>query len=172
MAGRPQSEPRLLFSYLDAVSTASTTDVWAVGTYYARWAESARTLGLHWDGSRWEIVPTPNNSPNLPFNAGHFYDVKAISAVDAWAIGTHLDGMASQHGLTAHWDGSQWRMVRRDHVDRDSDLFGVDALPAIRPGRWANPSISTQRGTNDLIYRLGPNGWTEDSPPEGWISRH
>ena len=146
-------------------------DVWAVGTYYARWAESARTLGLHWDGSRWEIVPTPNGSPNLPFNAGHFYDVKAISAVDAWAIGTHLDGMASQHGLTAHWDGSQWRMVA-GITSTGTPTFSASTLPGNQA--WAvgqsfdkyseeEPTISSTGwgrtdGLRTLHLRVGSRG--------------
>jgi len=156
------------FSYLSAISAASAADVWAVGTYYSHWAESARTLGEHWDGSRWSIVPTPNGTPNIPLQAGNLFAVKAISADDAWAVGTHFDYMSSQHGLTAHWDGTQWTSVRSDRVERDSDLFGVDALPGNRA--WAVGDSFDKysgEGTNDLIYQLGANGWTQDAPPEG-----
>src|SRR2546425_11652907 len=43
---------------LTAISAAARSDIWAVGT--AGPDGSPRTLTAHWDGIRWQIVPSPN----------------------------------------------------------------------------------------------------------------
>src|SRR5437764_7541335 len=43
---------------LSAISAASRSDIWAVGI--AGPEGSPRTLTAHWDGIRWQIVPSPN----------------------------------------------------------------------------------------------------------------
>src|SRR5205814_1698076 len=59
----------------------SANDVWAVG-----WATSpgnAPALIEHWDGSAWNIVPSPD-----PITGSYsLQDVSALSTTDAWAVG-------------------------------------------------------------------------------------
>src|SRR5919204_2427560 len=43
---------------LTAISAASRSDIWAVGTTGPE--ASQRTLTAHWDGIRWQIVPSPS----------------------------------------------------------------------------------------------------------------
>jgi hypothetical protein len=64
---------------LTAISAASRSDIWAVGT--AGPEGSQRTV--HWDGIRWQIVP----SPNPPGSGDRLFGVVAITANDAWAVG-------------------------------------------------------------------------------------
>ena len=50
---------------LSGVSAASASDVWAVGTVNASptgCGPHCLTLAMHWDGSSWTVVPTPNPS--------------------------------------------------------------------------------------------------------------
>lgn len=80
---------------LAAVDVVSANDVWAVGSVMNQldW----KTLILHWDGVRWEHVPSPH---------GMLYDVNAINAHDVWAVGD--DGSTP---LVLHWNGSVWERV-------------------------------------------------------------
>ena len=43
---------------LTAISAASRSDIWDVGTTGPE--ASQRTLTAHWDGIRWQIVPSPS----------------------------------------------------------------------------------------------------------------
>jgi hypothetical protein len=45
-----------------AVSASSNSDAWAVGFTKAVGAAGRFPLAIHWDGSRWAIVPTPTLS--------------------------------------------------------------------------------------------------------------
>lgn len=70
---------------LNAVSAASPTDIWAVGT------QGGRALAEHWDGTAWSFVPTPTIS-------GAFIVLKGVTAVgphDAWFVGDQSFGTIS-----------------------------------------------------------------------------
>jgi hypothetical protein len=91
---------------LTAISAASRSDIWAVGT--AGPEGSQRTLTAHWDGIRWQIVPSPNP---LSFGDGllgigdRLFGVVAIAANDAWAVGATLNRSSSrlEQPLIEHW---------------------------------------------------------------------
>jgi hypothetical protein len=55
---------------------------------------------MHWNGTAWSVVPSPNPAAYLDAYLG----VDAISAKDAWAVGT--TNWAST--LIAHWNGKAW----------------------------------------------------------------
>jgi hypothetical protein len=76
------------------VSVVSSTDVWAIGDA----DYSSDTLILHWDGTRWSRV----TSPNPGSDANELSGVSAVSPTDAWAVGgagNHL----SYRSLILHW---------------------------------------------------------------------
>jgi len=93
--------PGSSFNTLTGVSAVSPTDAWAVGIYRDE-AEIGHTLALHWDGSRWSQVKTPN--PGSSFN--ELSGVSAVSPKDAWAVGSYQE--AGVHALVLHWDGTRW----------------------------------------------------------------
>src|SRR5256714_8174769 len=89
---------------LTAISAASRSDIWAVGT--AGPEGSQRTLMAHWDGIRWQIVP----SPNPPAFDDRLFGVVAITANDAWAVGETLKRNSRRLGqpLIEPRDGTPW----------------------------------------------------------------
>jgi hypothetical protein len=95
---------------LAAVAGSSARNVWAVGQYYVRanGTRGSRSLVLHWDGSRWKQVLTPD--PLTPGHASYLYAVAAPSATGVWAVGT-----VNRHGggraLAELWNGRRWRIV-------------------------------------------------------------
>lgn len=116
------------WDHLLSVSGAAANDVWAVGDYrHAGGTE--KTLVLHWDGTSWEVEPSPNVEPAL--NRNMLQDVVATSDGIAWATGVlnFNDGETMRDtALLLKWDGSTWAVV--DHprysVHRTM-LFGLSA---------------------------------------------
>ena len=94
-------------SELDGVAGLSSSDVWAVGSYGN--GTVTQTLTLHWDGTQWSIVPSPNVGANSRLSAiaapvGH------QPSNGIWAVGYSGVAGASQT-LIMHWDGTQWSIV-------------------------------------------------------------
>jgi hypothetical protein len=86
-----------------------------------------KTLILHWNGTRWSRVPSPNRSPV----SNELTGVYAIAADDVWAVGTYLQPV--NHGsinktLTEHWNGKKWSVVASPNIAGfDSVLEDVSA---------------------------------------------
>jgi hypothetical protein len=92
---------------LFGVAAVSTGDVWAVGGMNG--TGRARNRILHWDGTRWHRVRSPN--PGTTRNV--LYAVAATGVDDAWAVGAlSNDDDATQVHLYLHWDGQRWARVR------------------------------------------------------------
>lgn len=92
--------------FLFGVGVSSSTDAWAVGSTRRPGAE-ARTLALHWDGERWQTLPTPSAGRGDAFlNA-----VVVLSATDAWAAGFWRGSDELARTLVMHWNGRRWSIV-------------------------------------------------------------
>ncbi len=90
---------------LQEVSAASTNDVWAVGTKSTcTGGGHCETLAMHWDGSSWTVIPTPD-PPSGYLNALLGVAVINGDGSDIWAVGT----TDYESTLFTHWDGSHWR---------------------------------------------------------------
>lgn len=102
--------PDLYGNVLYGVGATSASDAWAVG--YANPKVSGfrpQTLVLHWDGTAWSQVTSPNPGPVTDV----LYGVTATSAADAWAVGYYHDPTTrADQTLTLHWDGATWSKVK------------------------------------------------------------
>jgi hypothetical protein len=113
-----------LGNMLTAVAGSSSRDVWAVGRYnlWGNGIHGSRALILHWDGSRWKLVPNPS------FVAGHvsfLNGVTASSPAGAWVVGG-VNRHNAQDALAERWNGRRWSVV---HVNGPT-LGGASALAA------------------------------------------
>jgi hypothetical protein len=95
-----------LESALWAVDAVSSTDVWAVGSGIPRGGGSTFTLVEHWDGATWTVTPSPTIDGSASLASVH-----ALSATDAWAVGTIDVGFGVSETLIEHWDGLAWTIV-------------------------------------------------------------
>src|SRR5262252_9211354 len=115
-AARARSVPvtsSLLYPALFGVAATSAKDAWAVGQYQSA-SGLLRTLIMHWNGTAWTRVSSPNPVPGGDtLNA-----VAAVSASDAWAVGGK-----NGRPLILRWNGKVWRQTS------SSDLVG--ALAAV-----------------------------------------
>jgi hypothetical protein len=90
---------------LAAVSAASDTDAWAVGsTNAALDGVGAKPLIDNWNGTSWTQVTTPTT----PGNTASLAAVSASSATDAWAVGHTQVNKEDFAPLGLHWNGTAW----------------------------------------------------------------
>src|SRR5207248_559365 len=89
------------------IAAVARDDVWAVGDFDVA-ADTSKTLILHWNGSKWSIVPSPN--AGLAPRGDHLGAIAVISANDIWTVGasTANSDTGDQRTLIEHWDGTQW----------------------------------------------------------------
>src|SRR6266571_2474826 len=106
---------------LQAISVVSANDIWAVG-YSTDSNFNNFTLTLHWDGTNWNIVPSPSViGDNILFG------VAGLSTNDVWAVGN----AGSLATLAIHWDGSSWSIVPTPELiypKNNGVLIGIVAL--------------------------------------------
>jgi hypothetical protein len=91
---------------LEGVAARTTEDVWSVGWTRVDNVQNYNTVIFHWDGAAWSRVPSPNPSGTQP---DFLYDVVALSATDAWAVGKR--GTNWNLPLILRWNGTTWQNV-------------------------------------------------------------
>lgn len=130
-------------SSLESVDARSPTDAWAVGTKSGFGARTS-TFTLHWDGTAWREVQSPN-----PRNTGdasnELTGVVAISANNAWAVGTYENDQTNFHQdrtLTLHWNGSEWSIVASPTPGATGQLTAVASTPSLVPSATSRQVFS------------------------------
>jgi hypothetical protein len=97
---------------LFSVTANSANDIWAVGSSSDEATTSEQTLVLHFDGTQWTVVASPNPLPAAFLNQNILLSVKAISAKDVTAVGFLSDANSLRElTLVEHWDGTQWSVI-------------------------------------------------------------
>jgi hypothetical protein len=109
-----------LTAQLRAVSAASSSDVWAVGSTGA--GNTGDTVTLHWDGSTWSRISSPNYGTTNNGLSG----VKTISTTLAYAVG-YYDSGSGPRTLALKWDGTSWSQESSDNPDTTDQLEAVDS---------------------------------------------
>ena len=133
---------------LAAVSGVSAGDVWAVGSW-RNISGLYQNLAIHWNGTQWTIVPTPN----LAGAENQLAAVVAIAGNDAWALGSSNDGITAR-SVYLHWNGAAWSSV--PGPGGGAALAGGDALVALAPNDvWAIGS--TLSHWDGSVWTLAPN---------------
>ncbi len=135
---------------LRAVTAVSANDVWAVGFAAPTSFANPQTLILHWDGTSWTIVPSPN-----PAGAqdNELSGATAVSAHDVWAVGETGNGAQT---LIEHWNGTSWAAVSSPSTGR---LAGVAAISA--SDIWAVGSVTGINGiTTTVIEQWNGTSWS------------
>lgn len=135
---------------LSGVVAVAADDAWAVGSTSGQGGPE-RTLVLHWDGSEWSVIPSPNKGP-WPNGLA---DVSAVSPDDLWAVGSWRTKAFVSRSLAIHWDGSAWHRVPSPSPGtKDVVLSGISAV--------ASDDVWTVgiRGLRGLAERWDGSAWT------------
>ena len=115
---------------LRGVSCVSSADCTAVGYSNGGTLNQAQsggtpdqTLIVHWDGSAW----MPVTSPNASAGSNEFYGVSCLTSSECTAVGSYSNGTVPQT-LVEHWDGTAWTVISSPNVSTTlADLLlGVD----------------------------------------------
>ena len=111
-------------------------DVWAVGdpSVEVQFLQfDTKNLALHWDGQRWEEVPTPNPSVfPAPYGSTGLQAIDATSADNVWAVGNQERqdplGFIIDQPLVLRWDGNGWQQIHVPNTNFDTYTYGVKML--------------------------------------------
>ena len=163
----PSPDPGAACNSPDGVSALSPTDAWAAGWSCTFAVNTCHTVILHWNGTAWPQVPTPN-----PGTAGLdlLLSVNADSATDAWAAGYYctISSCTVKHTLILHWNGTAWSVVATPNPGpRGSVLGGVTALSPT--DAWAAGDYCTTTSscavTHTLILHWNGTRWSTVTSP-------
>jgi hypothetical protein len=160
--------PAYYGNILHALSVRTSSDVWAVGVKAT--VTSNDTLAMHWDGTRWTAVQTPNPWPecqdgDILWSGNSLNAVSALSATDVWAVGSEC---YSADTIVEHWDGSAWSLVpaprHRDGIESTAALYGV---AAISPSNVWAVGYQSSNSTEALVEHYDGTTWSEVSVAGG-----
>jgi hypothetical protein len=109
-------------SSLHAVDATAPADVWGVGHYITEKGRSKQLI-LHYDGTAWSVVPSPN-----PKHTSRALDgIVAVNfRTDAWAVGWTQSGSGNVRPLVEHWDVSEWSDAAVPGPPESGELFDID----------------------------------------------
>lgn len=169
-----------------AVSGASPTDGWAVGTEESRYTNKHGIVWHqarieHWNGDAWQSVTTPNPG----YQGSELDDVSAIADDDAWVVGVDHYGKAfAQTPLALHWDGSEWSQVLPQQegflhgsylqavsAEAANDVWAVgrsDTLNQTLVEHWDGASWSVVSTPSDHFANAGLTDVVAISPTDAW----
>src|SRR5439155_153492 len=138
------------------VAAVSSNNVWAVGYHVA--GGYSQTLIIHWDGTQWSVIPSPNPASHW---TGELYSVVAISADDVWAVGASRRD-ASRPRLLEPWDGVQWSITTPPSVGEQGQVYAVAALT----GRdvWSVGYFGPQPSLSSLVMHYSGSNCPTATP--------
>jgi hypothetical protein len=122
---------------LNAVVALAPDNAWAVGFSTPGRAEESATLTLilHWDGTTWSVVPSPNVGPKSESQSNRLLGITANSPNDIWAFGSYFasDGSGHQMTLLLHYDGTNWTIAPSPNPTKGTfldDLLFAGVVPS------------------------------------------
>jgi hypothetical protein len=156
------------YNQLNGVSAVSATNAWAVGRYStADFVGLGESLILHWNGKGWTRTASP--SPGKASGNTVLQAVKAVSATDAWAVGTYsLPGEGEfNQPLLLHWNGKSWTQVTSPNPGGATGTTALTGVAATAAGDvWVTGWYSTDTGsTATLILHWNGKTWTQVPSP-------
>lgn len=152
---------------LNGIAALAPNNVWAVG-YYENFLDAAgrnvsrQPLLLHWNGSKWSIIPGPSFIPQN----GVLNGITALSAQDIWAVGALTT--PANTALIEHWNGSQWSIVPAPtFTNASGSSYGLTAIAAVAANDvWAVGSGQTSSAATSVITHWNGSQWQMVAHPD------
>jgi hypothetical protein len=152
--------PEFEYSFLMAVAVVGPDDVWAVGS---EGIYDHTTLILHWDGTEWTRV----ESPNPASYSNRLEAISVVAANNIWAAGWATEGGSIYRGTMLHWNGVQWSVVPISTDSPDTtgsyQLFGVAAASSTEA--WAVGWGLDSTARKNVILQWDGSAWTRINSP-------
>jgi hypothetical protein len=166
-------------NFLYGVSTISSTEGWAVGSYEDNGHQRASVLHFSSSGDSWVNYPiTVTGSTDSVLTS-----VTSNSTSDVWAVGYYIPtGGSIERTLTMHYDGTSWSVVSSANATSPlgatvrNQLYGVTNVPGSSNLFWAvgvyddgsgNLKTLTLKGDTNSV---SPPIWTVVSSVNGTTS--
>jgi hypothetical protein len=161
---------------LNAVHAIASDDVWAVGSIAKPGPHGGATLALHWDGSTWQTVPSPNEyDPLNGSNDNYLWSVDAASSSDVWSVGNFGDfdnAFGDNSTLSLHWNGSRWTKVKSPNPKPINYFRGVSVLSSTEIWAVGYKLLDRYAMPRALAATNDGQGWTivpTDSLPSTYV---
>ena len=150
----PSPNPDPNVNVLHAVAGVAGNDLWAVGRMARNEADTGvppgtRTLAMHWDGTGWSAVSTPNTD-----DQNSLMGVAATGPAAVTAVGSFEDrtgGGAVLRTLGVRWDGSNWGTLATPNVGTADNLLRAAAPIPGTADAWA---VGDFRAEGGLVQTL------------------
>ncbi len=130
-------DPGTIITDLSSITAVSANSIWAVGAYSSKSNNSTdlNTLVEYWNGTRWEVVPSPISSTY----ENYFFAVAAIAR----------DNIFSAGGFDEHWDGGTWNTT-----DSPANFFafGLTRVPGTTKAWFVGTGPSSSSGTATVYW--------------------
>lgn len=127
---------------LSSVAAVSSTNVWAVGNYCTS-SHVSQTLVLHYNGTSWTTVA----SPNVGGHGSELDSIAVVSPANVWAVGYYdVTGHGAFKPLIEHWNGSGWKVIASGIGTRYGNLRALTVVSRTNVwavGHWSNASGTT-----------------------------
>jgi hypothetical protein len=129
---------------LNTITGSSSSDIWVAGQAHSSGYHNRvqHSVLLHYNGTSWSQVTVPDT--------GGLVDVAALSATDAWAVGSD--------GSVLHWNGTAWTVNTKF-------IMGSAAIAAVSPtnvwiaGVYVNNTLS--------LAHFNGSAWSTQTAPTG-----
>jgi len=99
--------PMAKASRVNKVAVLSSANVWAVGQQ----TNAKFSQIQHFNGTAWSVVSSPHFANGESLNS-----LKAISAINIFAVGTSVDSLNNRTPLIEHFDGTKWSIASVPHI--------------------------------------------------------
>jgi hypothetical protein len=152
---------------LDALALAAD-DLWIVGTADGNGSGqpggSSVTMALHFDGSTWTEVATPNVGGDVDALRA----IDGVASDDLWGVGDGRFITGPQRAWVLHWDGSSWSHVPSPPQSSDTmtsqlqDVVAIASDDVWAAGHYTDP-IAGEGGA--LFLHWDGASWTEHRVP-------
>jgi hypothetical protein len=97
-----------------------TNKLWTVGNYLQNSQGNYQTLTERWNGKVWQVIA----SPSIGTFGSNLLSVTALSANNAWAVGSGND-----QGLIEQWNGRSWNVVSQPVPSTLNELAAITHVP-------------------------------------------
>jgi hypothetical protein len=149
-------------NYLYGVGGSSSSDVWAVGVYLDVPTNRYRTLTLHYTGSSWSLVA----SPNVGTNSNFLQAVEVVGPSDVWAVGYSLDDVSSVETLILHFNGTAWTVFPSPNPASSGNyLYGASSTASNDVWAVGATYVASAGNLQNLVLHYDGTAWNAVTSP-------
>ncbi len=130
---------------LIGATAVSANDVWTDGFFNDR-NNMPHTFIEHWNGKKWNVVPSPNVGLN-----NVLVSMVAVSASDIWTVGDIFPASGIVQPLMEHWNGSQWSVVQTPNIGSGGHFFQYVAADSANDLWAVGAYINNAKGQQNTL---------------------